>query len=286
MNLFGMLPAKNESWCIGLSSRAALKWCDHLVVMNHASTDDTQAILEAVSAEHPGRVTIIQEHDPIWHEMAYRQQMLEAARAQGATHLAMVDADEVLTGNWLGSIRQHIERLSQRVYLLVPMHAMWRSPFQYRTDQANCFARGSMALAFQNHPRLCWVDDNGYDFHHREPYNSTQGPWVRDRSGGVMHLQFADWPRIVAKHALYKMTEVTRWPGRRSATEIDTQYSNTLREGGLTVAPAPAEWWAPYADLMQHLRCGETPWQIAACKELWKEHGPETFEGLDLYGIV
>jgi len=102
----------------------------------------------------------------------------------------------------------------------------------------------------------------------------------------MMHLQFADWPRIVAKHALYKMMEVTRWPNRRPAIEVDKQYSDTLREDRLSVSLAPASWWEPYANLMQHLHLGETPWHVEACKELWQKHGPEEFNGLNLYGVV
>ena len=41
MKLICLMPARNEDWIIGLSARAALMWCDELIVMDHASTDRT-----------------------------------------------------------------------------------------------------------------------------------------------------------------------------------------------------------------------------------------------------
>jgi len=103
----------------------------------------------------------------------------------------------------------------------------------------------------------------------------------------VMHLQFADWPRIVAKHALYLMTEVLRWPGRKPVSKVNAQYHATLDERGLITAAAPEAWWAPYAEagLLQYLRLGLEPWQQAECRRLWEQHGPEQFAGLDLMRV-
>lgn len=114
MQLTGLMLARNESWACGLSARAALMWCDRLVALNHASTDGTGRILAEVGAEHPGRVTILNEPDPVWYEMAYRQRLLDAARAEGATHCAIVDADEVLTFNLTRRIRPIISRVRPR----------------------------------------------------------------------------------------------------------------------------------------------------------------------------
>src|SRR5687768_3759320 len=111
MRLIATLPAHNEAWVIGASLRAALRWCDAVVVLLHACTDTTPAIVDAIASEHPGRVEIIWDGDAKWSEMTHRQWMLEAARDMGATHLAIVDADEILTGNLIPQIREHAERL-------------------------------------------------------------------------------------------------------------------------------------------------------------------------------
>src|SRR5262245_23758182 len=101
MRLVATLCARNEDWVLGMSARAALMWCDHVVLFNHASTDDPGEVAAQVVAEYPERVTYLSDDDPTWKEMAHRQRMLDAARAAGATHIAIVDADEVLSGNLL-----------------------------------------------------------------------------------------------------------------------------------------------------------------------------------------
>src|SRR3954468_875088 len=98
MRLIATLPARNEDWCLGLSVRAALRWCDAVVVLNHASSDRTAKILCDVVAEVGNRLRVIHEPNPEWSEMSHRQRLLDEARSMGATHIAIVDADEVLTG--------------------------------------------------------------------------------------------------------------------------------------------------------------------------------------------
>lgn len=100
-----------------------------------------------------------------------------------------------------------------------------------------------------------------------------------------MHLQFVDWERLRAKHALYKMRERIMWPDRPVA-KIDAQYGLAVDEAGILLADAPREWWEPYAHLMRHLRIGEQPWQAGECARLMAEHGQDAFKGLDLFGVV
>ncbi len=106
------MAARSEDWVIGLSARVALKWCDAIVILNHASADNTADIIEGITFDHPGRVTVLEELNPKWDEMKHRQWMLETARAEGATHIAIVDADEIITGNILHRIPLGIKMLS------------------------------------------------------------------------------------------------------------------------------------------------------------------------------
>ena len=134
MNLIALMPACNEAWILGLSLRVALRWCDSVVVLNHASTDCTAGILDAISDEHPNRVAILNVEDPTWNEMLHRQAMLDVARRLGATHCAIVDADEVLTSNLVGLIKIQLEQLAPGGFLQVPMRNMWRAHDWTRED--------------------------------------------------------------------------------------------------------------------------------------------------------
>lgn len=284
MKIIALMPCRNEAWIVGLSLRAALLWSDEAVVLDHASTDETPAILAEIAAEHPGRVDILTESDGTWREMAHRQRLLDAARARGATHCAIVDADELLTGDMLPVIRGAVESLAPNEYLRTRMFCMWRNPNQYRHDGSVWSNRRDLAAAFPVTPDLCWRTAAGYDHHHREPYGVRRGGVFLNAPGGIMHMQFADWRRLVAKHALYKITERLRWPDKPVA-EIDRMYSQALDERGIGLAPAPAEWWAPYQPWLNYLDCNSEPWQDAEVRRLLALHGLEKFSGLNLYGV-
>lgn len=285
MKLIALMPARNESWVIGLSLRAALRYCDEAVVLEHASTDETPAILAEIAAEHPGCVTILSEPEGTWREMAHRQRLLNAACERGATHCAIVDADEVLTGDLLAHVRPVIERLPAGTYLRTRMLAMWRGIDAYRDDRSVWSNRDDLALAFPVGPAIGWHAANGYDHHHREPYGVRQRGIMLERDGGVMHLQFASWRRLVAKHALYKMVERIRWP-EKPVFQIDAMYSQALNEAGFRTSPAPPQWWRQYKELLPHLHLDHIPWQEAECRRLWAEYGVEYFRGLNLFGVA
>src|SRR5215475_9209519 len=104
MKLTAIMPVRNEEWILGLSARVALEWCDELVVLNHCSFDRTHAILEEISRE-TGRVRFAAHNTSQWREMEHRQQLLDIARHYEATHIALIDADEVLCADSLPGIR-------------------------------------------------------------------------------------------------------------------------------------------------------------------------------------
>lgn len=284
MKLLALMPVRNEAWILGLSLRVALRWCDGIVVLDHASTDGTAAILDAALAEFGERVIVLREEDPAWSEMAHRQRLLEAGRAAGGTHFAIVDADEVLTGNLLNPIRGIVSGIGPGGLLQVGMPCMWRSLGAYRTDGRIWARREDLVLAFCDRLSLKWQAD-GYDHHHRQPHGSTTHRRLGYAEGGVMHLQWSSWRRLVAKHARYKMMERVKYPQKPVAV-IDRQYSMALDETGLSLQPAPLDWWEPYADLMHYADLDATPWQEDECMRLWMEHGAEAFRGLNLFGVV
>jgi glycosyltransferase involved in cell wall biosynthesis len=283
MNLTAIMPARNEGWVLGLSARSALKWCDALVVLDHASTDDTPELLESLAKEYPGRVYTISVDDPSWPEMAHRQQLLEFARAIGSTHIAPVDADEVLAGEMLPIVRGRVEQLGAGKYIGTPMRNLHRSIHQYRCDNSPFGSQAGTMLAFCDHPSLYWQSKDGYDHHQRSPHKSSMGAGMR--GAGILHLQFASWRRLTAKHAWYKCMERLKYPSK-SIADIEKQYSLAPNETGLQLADVPAEWWHPYEEYMHYLDLDRDPWQESAVRHMVADHGAEKFDGLNLYGVA
>ena len=317
MKLVGLMPVRNEAWCLGFTLRVALKWCDEVVVLLHDTNDASPQILEDVFIENGrNRERVSWFYVPgEWREMEHRQKMLDLSRVGGATHVAIVDADEFLTGNLVGSdeytsVRWHARGLKPGMLLELPGYNLraWPVDAVTRTttatevtvaqDWRKYHANGVwgnrwFATAFQDSPALHWAGDR---FHHREPMGCGWHRWrpIKQGDGGTLHLWGASERRLRAKHALYRMTERLRWPAKPSAkieytydpaTNPDSQLARDLRVAGpWTFKAVPASWLEPYADLMQYLDIYAEPWQENEVLTLLMIHGREKFAGLDLLG--
>lgn len=292
MNIVGTMLARNEDWALALTARAALRWVDQLVILDHASTDETPKIIGDLNDDYPGRVVNLYESDPIWHEMRYRQRMLEAARALDATHIAIIDADEILTGNLVPHMRSLVDQIPLN-QIFSPRWLCLRGSID-RYHIAGTWGRSNVSLVFRDHPKYHWTAQGveGYDFHHRHPMGAPCQAWMPGHriSGGLMHLQMVSDRRLRAKQALYKMTEVLRWPNRKSVAQLNAQYDlavyGDIGAAAHALGETQRDWWDPYIELQRHLHVYAEPWQEAECQRLWSEHGAQRFIGLDLFGVV
>lgn len=294
MRLIGMMPVRNEDWCLGLSLRVALQWCDAVIVFDHASTDRTADIVHDVMHEAgSGSVLYTFEKDPTWEEMEHRQWMLQAARKIGATHLAIIDADEILTGNLMSNpldengVRSHIKtRLIEGNILELPGYNLRFGIKRYHAN--GIWGKRWFSTAFADDPALSWT---GNILHHREPFGKKLTPYrpIQQGEGGVMHLWGASERRLIAKHRAYRITEALKDPYKPHA-EIERMYSwATDGEAGNAAygtpatwdyTPVPVQWWAPYAHWMHHLDLDSEPWQEGWADEMISIHGRERFAGL------
>ena len=298
MNLVGIMPARNEDWVLGLSARVALMWCDRLVLMNHASTDGTQRIIDELCEEFPTRVHAGYIHSDQWDEMKHRQLLLQATRnyvgdITGATHIALIDADEILTGNLVGNIREHVAALSLGEMLTLPLYNLRGGLNRYHLN--GIWGQRTVSVAFKDVNTASFKGDR---FHSREPdgvqWRAAKMRGVNQGAGGVMHLWGASERRLIAKHAHYKVTETLRWPEKDRGT-IDREYSQSVKgrpwigdtPDKWTFAEVPGTWWQPYDSISGgRLNVDGIPWQEEEVRRLVAEHGRERFAGLDLFGLA
>jgi Glycosyl transferase family 2 len=298
MNLIGLMPVRNEAWCLGFTLRVALKWCDKVVVLLHNCTDASEAIASRIADEYPGsRVILYSVASAEWNEMQDRQVMLTMARAAKATHIAMVDADEFLTANLLPKIRNLIQGAPANFMLDLPLYNLRQQPDTWKAYHTNgVWGNRWVATAFEDRPNLGWGGDT---FHHREPFGADwRGRRVRLAShsqGGTLHLWGASERRLCAKHALYRIAERLRWPDKPAsiieyvydpATNRNSVLAQRMNAAGAwSFEAVKPEWLAGYEDILRYLDVDAEPWQIAEVKRLVLEHGREKFHGLDLLGV-
>jgi len=283
------MPVRNEAWVLGLSARVALQWCDALMILVHASTDSTEEIARELSREYPGRVYVMVEPDEKWDEMQHRQRLLEAARRCVATHIAIIDADEILTANLRHDVRAIIASMPRGGFLELPGYNMREGVTQYHEN--GIWGTRWFTTAFRDQPELHWGGDR---FHHREPFGVPYSPWrpIAHGCGGVMHLWGGSERRLRAKHALYKVTETLRWQDK-SRADINRMYSLAFDpsldrrfDQKWSFANVPACWWQGDREWVgKYLKLDEEPWQEAELKRIY-EAEPERFRGLDLFGLV
>jgi glycosyltransferase involved in cell wall biosynthesis len=272
---------RNEEWVLRASLRTALKWADEVVVINHGSTDDTENIL-ARAFKETGRVF----HRTIkaglaWDEMDLRQELLVWARTRDATHVALVDADEIVTENLVPMMRAWVERLAPREQLRLPMIAPWGNLERYR-DDASTWSNAASFIVACDHPTLHWkAREDGYQLHHREPYEigAVVQPLKDKKTGGFFHLQWSSWRRLVAKHAHYRVTERLRYP-RKASKLIEIQYSQAPKETDPKCSSIPSNWWDPETKTLIDLN--HEPWHEEEVLRLIAKHGKREFKGLNL----
>lgn len=314
MKLVGLMPVRNEAWVLGLSLRVALQWCDEVVCLDHASTDSSAVLISQIHDESEKRVWWRHEPDSNWNEMAHRQRLLEMSRQRGATHIAIIDADEILTGDLLCPIgavetvrgatnhgpliRDYVKTTPPGSILQLPLYNLRGSLDRYHAN--GIWGDRWVSLVFADDPRLSWTGDTD---HHREPFGMParfHKPIEQGR-GGILHMWGASERRLRAKHALYKVSNRLRFP-KRTTREIELMY-NLWRSPADSAAMypqekdwhkawefrnVPKEWWQAHEDLTApdgNVDLRGEPWQESMVRELLKNHGQERFQGLDLFGL-
>jgi Glycosyl transferase family 2 len=310
VKLVGIMPVRNEAWCLGLTLRVALKWCDEVCVLLHHCTDESLQIVADVKSEVTDRLGYVIVPEDSWDEMAHRQKLLECARGEDATHIAIVDADEFITGNLLNWDESSNADAMHTMADGCPCGAMLELPGYNLRDvcalmgdpralipmayhASGVWGNRWFATAFRDWAPAHWAGDR---FHHRAPMGIRWLPWrpIKQGEGGTLHLWGASERRLRAKHALYKITERLRWPSKTTlqieydydpATNPNSLMAQQMRcAGPWTFAQVPSEWIEPYADLMRYLDVDAEPWQEAEVRLLLQKHGREMFRGLDLLG--
>jgi glycosyltransferase involved in cell wall biosynthesis len=283
MKIICVMPVRNEDWILGLSARAVLRWVDELVILDHCSTDRSREIEMEIAGEFPDRITVLTEDNPEWQEMRHRQALLTEARQRGATHIAIVDADEVLTGNLLPDIRSMVGKCGVGITMQLFWQCLRGSINKVHTD--GVWGTAEVSMAFRDEERCYWASRSGYDFHHRQPMGRPFFPHnpIRRTGGGLMHLQFVSDRRLRAKQYAYQLTERLRWPNREPIKVVRERYSLAVYNG-VGLADVPKAWWEPYADLMKYMDVDAEPWQIELCRKIIAEN-PGIEVGLDNFGV-
>jgi len=284
-----LMATRNEDWVLGLTLRASLLYCDAVVITDHLSNDRTAGIIEAARREFPHReISVRRSEDPEWMEMDVRHEMLGRARALGATHFVLADADELPTGNLLPGLRARVLGAAPGRFLSLPMISPYHGIQKFRWDGV-WGSTSQVPWCFGDSLKLHFHLAGEHQLHRRVPFGALSGGRLLTghAAGGVFHLQFVDATRLKAKAVWYKMIETLRYPARRTPAQLNEIYDWTLRGDGAELHAIPDAWWEPYRarGWMEFFEPQATPWHLAEVQRLFRQHGAAVFAGLELHGL-
>lgn len=276
MKLICGMTAHNEDWVIGLTARAASLWADEVIVLNHNSDDHTQKVLEDANTS-VGNIITLQEPAPEFTPLQFYRRLVKEAINRDATHLAILDADEMLSADVACLMREAVRNLAVGETLDVPWIPVGSvAPLmRYASDMRTGFV--FPLFGDLSYPAL---PEAAYNIHYsRLPLSVTHHVSL-NTDGGLLHLAYVDNRRLQAKELRWKMMEMLRWPGRRSVAWLNDYYDVALNMGELS--ECPNSWWT-YQQLETHLHIGN---ESSIEKEVKRTWDPVRFAGLNTFGIV
>ncbi len=265
-------PVRNEDWILREFLIAASLIADHILLIDHLSTDQTPAI----AAEFP-KVKILKTRYENFAERERRNELLIAAREYGQGNVILsLDADEFLTSDFF---RGDSLGLLQNAKVGSRFHAplMNVSP-----DLQNFWSPGNTPFGF--------VDDGSIHEHSnlihfpRIPQgDSSQN--VHFTNSGLLHMQFIRWDRMESKHRWYKVWEVINFP-EKSRLDIMRRYSHMYVVPNSALRHLESTWAKEFSDVgIDFQRIAKTRtsnWWDAEVVKLISEHGPSRFRNLGM----
>lgn len=270
--VFALTPVRNEAWILDRFLACAATWADHLVVADQRSDDGSTETARA----HP-RTTVVPNDAPGYDEAARQRLLIETARvlpAPGRRILLALDADEVLSANWIDSPE-------------------WRSVLAAPPGTVICLRWANLLPGLDT----CWMSDfipfgfvddgsahTGDAIHSRRLPTPPDAPRLFLNDLVVLHFQYIDWARMRSKQRWYQAWEVLHH-GHSDAVTRYRLYHAMDAEAAHAV-PVRPEWLAGYAARGIELKSlrPETPYRWDAEVAAWlAEHGPRRFRRCALW---
>lgn len=281
--IVGLVPARNEEVIIAQCLRCLSLFTDAIVFLDDASTDKTVEIVENLAKEC--RIERIIRKGQ-WHrdEPGDRNKLLNAGREIEGTHFIVIDADEILTSNFLKEnfLRNLILALGRGDKLCLKWIQLWRSPDKYRDDDS-VWSNSYVDCIFCDDGKCSYASE----FIHtpRSPSNLSGGTFqYTTHKFGLLHFQFVNWKNLLIKQSWYRCLERIRFP-KKQIKKINTMYADSKNENGLRRAVSDPEWYNSYNGFKKEIYFEPEKWRSQQILSWFKQYGRAFFKGLDIWDI-
>jgi hypothetical protein len=266
---------RNEGWILDRFLKCASLWADHVIVLNHKSTDNSSEI----ALRYP-KVKLIECASSGYDEAEKRGLLIESARMiPGKRLIIALDADEMLTANLLASGEWESILNSPEGTVI---EARWVNVLP---DLSSCWIPTDFTIPF------AFMDDGGS--YVGTKIHSLRIPYPKGAHSilpegiKILHYPYTDWERMESKMRWYQCWERISNPKRRPVS-IYRQYHDMYAIPPGNIHPLKDEWFRGYeergVDMRSVNRLGSYWWDMEVLK-FFDEHGLERFRKLDVWGV-
>ncbi|NCN21944.1 glycosyltransferase family 2 protein [Candidatus Falkowbacteria bacterium] len=271
-----LLPVKNEAHVLDFYLKNASFFCDHIIIADQMSTDDSREIYK----KYPKTIVIDNKREG--HSNEVRWDLLKEARKLGDNNLLIaLDADEYIPNDLFKKFL-NTEDFSIGNSFSFPWIQVWRNPEIYNVSKD----------WKDDYKAIAWVDDGKSDYEKikviNDHTNRIPEPFLNktkkiDYTPNI-HLAFLFWKRQEIKRVWYKCTELIA--GKRSARRINEAYYLILDKNNKKLASVKKEWIKGYKDDLLALQKSEN--DKTKLKEIYNffdTYTIEFFEPLEIWHL-
>lgn len=279
-----LMPTKNDAWILEKTLPCILLWADYVIIADQNSTDGTIEI-----CKQSPKVTVLQ-NDSVFHSTKVRQMLLEEARKiEGNNIIFSIDSDEVVTADILTSeFWQRVGNSPIGTAFQMQWVQLWRSSQKYRDDDS-IWSKSYKHFAFIDDRISSFTYEYGVNDHNpRVPTVLTKNTVKLDMPK-VLHFQFVNWERMLAKQRFYRVQDFIQTSRKVSnVIKINKMYFYAKDESGLKLSNISEKWVKEYEmrgiDL-HNVKDGGLLWYEIEVLRWFKKFKVNTFSLLDIWDV-
>ena len=243
MKIIGLLPVKNEEWCLPSFIHSMNKICDEIIVIDDGSVDLSSYRMEKAGAKVYS-ADKLRNFNSGWSEGSIRAELLKLGRESGGTHFVCLDADESFTNNFVEISKKSISELRPGEKIAMQWLALWKSYTHYRHD-STVWSNNWKDFIVADSPELTYNSNQHMHLGRTpiSPHESGKSHWISypPNYAAVMHFQFSVYNNFQLKQCWLRCSELIQEPGTEGA--INAKYSITLLDQGVGLQEMPKEWY-------------------------------------------
>ena len=194
-----LTPVKNEAWILDRFLQCASLWADHIIIADQMSTDGSREI----ALKYPKVILVDNPNIGEFNEYKMRNILFEQGRLiEGEKIFVVLDADEVLSGNFLQSEEwDTVKKANKGDYFSLDL-------INIRLD-LKCHWQASQLKRIYADDNTKYNADIIHTAHIPIPQNGVHK--ILDEIK-ILHYQFTDWARMQSKHRWYQCFEMINRP--------------------------------------------------------------------------